>query len=234
MKFYCEYCRNQIDAEKDKKCPTCKASYKDNKEYRRLLEEQEKQKEQAKEQQEYVKKTFKRIGITSGVFAIVIPVIIIAIMGTIIFVGIKEARKNNNKYDDVFKNVEENLEQQSETKEIDPIMVNEEKTSSDYKVKFEKYKLLEQAKDKEFNKLEVTLVVEKISDKFSAWGEDFYCLVNNVSQNVDRFNSDMTTYIKDKNIPATKKLTYYIPKNTTSFDIKYGNEISFHINIQND
>lgn len=237
MKFYCEYCRSQIDAEKDKKCPSCKASYKDNKEYKKILEEKEKQNEQIKEQQEYIQKTFKTVGITSGIFALIVPLVAIGIIGTIIFIGVKEAKKNNNKIDDAFKNVEEKMEDQKETKEekkVEPTVINQEKTSSDYKVKLEKYRILEQTKDKEFDKLEVTLIVEKISDKFSAWGEDFYCLVNNVSQEVDRFNSDMTTYIKDKNIPTSKKLTYYVPKNITSFDIKYGNEISFHVDIKSD
>ena len=36
MKFFCEYCGNRIDAEKDAKCPNCGASYKKNKEFIKL------------------------------------------------------------------------------------------------------------------------------------------------------------------------------------------------------
>ena len=232
MKFYCEYCRSQIDADKDKKCPSCNAPYKDNKEYKKLLEEREQQKKEIKEQQELAKKTIKTVGITSGIFALIIPIFAFAIMGIIIFIGVKEAKKNNNKVDDIFNEVEEKINKEEEKEaEKDPVMINQEKSSADYKVKFEKYKLIEQKKDKEFDKLEVTLVVEKISDKFTAWGEEVYCIANDVSSDKDHFNSDNSTYIKDKNVPTSKKITFYIPKNTKSFDIKYGDEISFHIDM---
>lgn len=229
MKFYCEYCRSQIDADKDKKCPSCNASYKDNKEYKKLLEEREHQKEQIKEQQKYVQKQFKRIGITSGIFALIIPIFVLIIIGTIVYVGIKESKNSNSKFETDFNKKSEVVEDIEVEK--DPVMINQEKSSADYKVKFEKYKLIEQRNNQEFDKLEVTLIVEKISDKFSAWGEEIYCLVNNVSQNKDHFNSDNSTYIKDKNVPTSKKITFYIPKDTKSFDIKYGNEISFHIDM---
>ena len=229
MKFYCEYCRSQIDADKDKKCPSCNASYKDNKEYKKLLEEREHQKEQIKEQQKFVQKQFKRIGITSGIFALIIPIFALIIFGTIVYVGIKESKNSNSKFETDFNKKSEVVEDIEVEK--DPVVINQEKSSADYKIKFEKYKLIEQKKDKEFDKLEVILIVEKISDKFSAWGEEIYCLVNNVSQNKDHFNSDNSTYIKDKNVPTSKKITFYIPKDTKSFDIKYGDEISFHIDM---
>ena len=235
MKFYCEYCRSQIDAEKDKKCPSCKASYKDNKEYRKLLEEKENHEQEIKEHQQYIQKQVLKAGKTAGIFVLIVPILAFVIMGTIIFIGIKEAKKNNNKVDDIFNEVEEKINKTDKKveKEVenDPIIINQEKSSDDYKITFENYKLIDQTKDKEFNKLEVTLVVEKISDKFSAWGEEVYCLVNNVSQEKDRFNSDNSTYIKDKNIPTSKKITFYIPKGTKSFDIKYGNEVDFHIDM---
>ena len=232
MKFYCEYCRSQIDAEIDKKCPSCNASYKDNKEYKKLLEEKEQRKEQIKKQQEYIQNHVMRVGKTAGIFAIAVPLLAFLIMGVIIYLGVKESRKNNNKFDDMFDEVENTINDKKEEKiiEKEPIDINQEKSSDDYKIKFVKYKLIEQ-KNEEFDKLEVTLVVEKISDKFSAWGETIYCLVNGVSQNVDNFNSDISTYIKDKNIPETKKMTYYIQKNIKSFVIKYGNEVEFNIDM---
>ena len=230
MKFYCEYCRSQIDAEKDKKCPSCKASYKDNKEYKKLLEEQEKQKKFIQDQQEFVQKHVKRVGKTAGIFAIIIPIFAFLIMGVIIYIGVKETRKNRNEFNNVFDSIEEKVNGKTEEAK-DPVIINEEKSSEDYKVIFEKYKLIEQKNDKEFDKLEVTLVIEKISDKFSAWGETIYCLVNNVSQNMDSFNSDISTYIKDKNVPTSKKIVFYIPKGTTSFDVKYGNEVDFHVDM---
>lgn len=229
MKFYCEYCRSQIDAEVDKKCPSCNASYKDNKEYKKLLEEKEQRKEQIRKQQEYIQNQVMRVGKTTGIFALIVPIFAFIIIGTIIFIGVKESRKHNNTFNEI-------TEKAEETKEVEKISktINEEKKSEDYRIKFEKYRLIEQKKDNEFDKLEVTLIVEKISDKFAAWGEEIYCLVDNVSQKIDYFNSDTSTHIKDKNIPNSKKLVFYVPKNVKSFDIKYGSEVAFHIDIEND
>lgn len=233
MKFHCEYCRELIDTEKDKKCPSCGATYKENKEYQKMLDEQAQQKELAKQQQEFVHKQFKIVGITGGVFAIIMPIVVISIMGFVIYLGVKETKKNKNNFDDMFDNIENKIDSTKE-KEIEPVEVNEEKTSKDYKVRFEKYRLIEQKNDKEFDKLEVNLVIEIISDNFMASGENIYCLVNNVSQNYDFSGSDTFNYIKDKNVPTSKKMTYYVPKGITSFDIKYGNEVSFHVDIKND
>ena len=234
MKFHCEYCRELIDADKDKKCPSCGATYKDNKEYKKLLEEKEQQKEQIKKQQEFVQKQVMKVGKTAGVFAVAVPLLAFVIMGIIIFIGVREAKKNDNDFDTTFNKIEEKINDTIEDVEKEPVIVNQEKSSNDYKVKFEKYKLEEQKDDNEFDKLEITLIIEKISDTFMANGEEIYCLVDNVSQKYDPFNSDTINYIKDKNIPETRKMTYYVPKNVKSFDIKYGNEVSFHIDIEND
>ena len=239
MKFHCEYCRELVDAEKDKKCPSCGATYKENKEYKKLLEEQEHQKELIKKQQELVHKQVKRMGIAGGIFAIIIPIIIFSIMVLVIYVGIKNSKKMDKEYNDTFKQMEEKINtatgKENKTKdEAKSVIVNEEKTSKDYKVRFDNYKLIKQSNNKEFDKLEVTLIIEIISDNFMASGKDIYCLVNNVSQEYDFSNSDTFNYIKDKNVPTSKKMTYYVPKNLESFDIKYGNEVSFHIDIKND
>ena len=231
MKFHCEYCKELIDSEKDKKCPNCGASYKNNKEYEKLLEEK---KEQQKEFNNHVKKVSKLAIIPF----FMIPIIFIGVFALIVTMAIRSQKNFDNNFDDLEENVEEiintskdNLE---EEKEVEPVIVNQEKSSADYKVKVEKYRLLEQKDDKEYDKLEVTVIVEKISDKFSAWGETIYCLVDNVSQNRDSFNSDISTHISDKGIPLSKKMTYYVPKNLKSFDIKYGNILSFHVDLKND
>lgn len=239
MKFHCEYCRELVDTEKDKKCPSCGATYKENKEYKKLLEEQEQQKKLIKEQQDFVHKQVKRIGIAGGVFVIIVPIIILSIMALVIYVGIKNSKKMDKEYNDTFKKMEEKINtatgKEDKTKEeVKSVIVNEEKISKDYKVKFDNYKLIEQKNDKEFDKLEVNLVIEIISDNFMASGENIYCLVNNVSQNYDFSGSDTFNYIKDKNVPTSKKMTYYVPKELKSFDIKYGNEVSFHVDIKND
>lgn len=234
MKFYCEYCREQIDSDKDKKCPSCGASYKNNKEYAKLLEEK-------KEQQKEFNNQVKKVGKIAIIPFILIPIIFISIFIFIVVMAFKSSKNIDNNFDNIRKLSEENINSTNENinrekkiEEVEPVLVNEEKSSTDYKVKLEKYRLLEQKSDKEYDKLEVTLIIEKISDKFEAWGETIYCLVNNASQKYDGFNSDISTYIKDKGIPETKKMTYYVPKNTKSFDIKYGSDIEFHVDIEND
>lgn len=44
-KITCEHCGSMIDLDHDKKCPTCKAPYSDNKEYKELKQESKKEKE---------------------------------------------------------------------------------------------------------------------------------------------------------------------------------------------
>lgn len=234
MKFHCEYCKELIDSEKDKKCPSCGASYKNNKEYEKLLEEK-------KEQQKEIQDHFKRINKLSIIPFVLAIIIIIGVFALIIVGAIRSQKTNEDDFNDLKNRVEENInwnndneEEEEKEVEVEPIIVNQEKTSEDYKVKVEKYKLLEQKDNNEHDKLEVTVIVEKISNKFNAWGEEIYCLVDNVTQKEDAFDSDISTYIKDKNIPLSKKMTYYVPKNLKSFDIKYGNILSFHIELQND
>ena len=43
MKFFCEYCGNRIDANIDRKCPNCGASYKKNKKFLELEAERKRQ-----------------------------------------------------------------------------------------------------------------------------------------------------------------------------------------------
>ena len=43
MKFFCEYCGNRIDAEKDAKCTNCGASYKKNQSFIKLEAEKKQQ-----------------------------------------------------------------------------------------------------------------------------------------------------------------------------------------------
>ena len=146
-----------------------------------------------------------KVGKTAGVFAVAVPLLAFVIMGIIIFIGVREAKKNDNDFDTTFNKIEEKINDTIEDVEKDPVIVNQEKSSKDYKIKFEKYKLEEQKDDNEFDKLEITLIIEKISDTFMANGEEIYCLVDNVSQKYDPFNSDTINYIKDKNIPETRR-----------------------------
>ena len=39
MKFFCEYCGCNIDADNDSKCPNCGAMYNKNRTYLKLVEE---------------------------------------------------------------------------------------------------------------------------------------------------------------------------------------------------
>ena len=54
MKFFCEYCGCRIDAEIDKKCPNCGASYKKNATFIKLQNEENERKNKINDFQDQV------------------------------------------------------------------------------------------------------------------------------------------------------------------------------------
>ena len=121
--------------------------------------------------------------------------------------------------------------EENEQKKV-TVNFNEFAEIDDYKVKVTKYEVVE---DK-FNNLEegyelvkFHLVVENTSgDQLTK--EDVNCIVDGIAQNNDFTSgySDLPMFIsKDLTVKGTS--TFEVPKDATSYDIKYGDYITIHI-----
>ena len=234
MKFFCEYCGNRIDAEKDHKCPHCGASYKKNETFKKLEEEKKQRQQMVTEQ---TQKVFKHV---FGMFAfskflILIPIVIFVVMFIIIISNVNN-QSNKNKVDDIeqsdfFENLlDKNTN--SEKEDIITVGLNEYAETKKYKVKVTKYEVVEDTfnrLDDSYEYVKFYLVVENISDK-QLIKEDVYCIVDGISQTNDFTSgySDLPMFIP-KNLTVTGTATFEIPVGTNSYDIRYGDYVTIHI-----
>ena len=120
MKIICEHCGTNIDLDKDKVCPNCKASYSKNKDYKEYKERLNKEKDtdiRSKELDNELKektkdimdtglKTFKTTFTISKVMFIIVGIMILAIMTVVIINVINFNNDFDNARDDV-KNTQE-------------------------------------------------------------------------------------------------------------------------------
>ena len=221
MKFFCEYCGNRIDAEKDHKCPHCGASYKRNKNFIKLEEEKNKN---IKMNNEYKHKIMNHVLGTikfSKVFAI-IPIIIFAVIISvfvIIFINVK------NNFD--FKTGTFNSNIESVT-----VNFNEFGKIDEYGVKVTKYEVVENQFDQPqegYEYVKFYLMVENLTEK-QITKEDVNCIVDGIAQTNDFSSgySDLPMFIS-KGLTVKGTATFEVPKDATSYDIRYGDYITIHI-----
>ena len=235
MKFFCEYCGNRIDAEKDHKCPNCGATYKKNKEF---IKQQEEKKKNLEMNNEYKHKIINHVLGTMKFsrFFMLIPIIVFVLVFAIIITGIISVeRKSNNKQDnninvqDIFDSVmgEDSKEQEKVT-----VNFNEFAETEEYKVKVEKYEVVEDT----FNRLESSyeyvkfhLIVENLTTR-ELTKEDVNCIVDGVAQTnkLSSGYSDLPMFIA-RELAVKGTATFIVPTDTTSYDIRYGDYVTIHI-----
>ena len=222
MKFFCEYCGNRIDALKHDKCPHCGASYKKNKSFIKLEEEKKKQQDI---NNEYKKQVFDyTIGAMKfSRWFMIIPILAFVI---ILFVSIFTF-SNIKKNSDPFSNIK--VEEVTEDIEAE---YNEYAETSEYKVKVTKYEVVEDI----FNKVEegyelvkFHIIVENLTNN-QIYKEDVNCIVDGIAQTnyLTSGYSDLTMFI-NKGLTVKGTSTFIVPKETDSYDIKYGDNITIHI-----
>ena len=239
MKFFCEYCGNRIDAERDHKCPNCGASYKKNKEFIKLQEEINKNQEM---NNEYKHKIISHVlgAMKFSRFFMIIPIIAFVIIFTIVILSFLDINKGidekiEEKYDNSI-NIEEMFDSVlgEDTKEQEKITVNfnEFAETEKYKVKVEKYEVLEDT----FNRLDAGyeyvkfhLIVENITTQ-ELTKEDVNCIVDGVAQTnkLSSGYSDLPMFIA-RELAVKGTATFIVPENTTSYDIRYGDYVTIHI-----
>lgn len=249
MKFFCEYCGNRIDAEKDHKCPHCGASYKQNEKFIKLEEER---KREQQVNNEYKHKIINHVlgTVKFSRFFMIIPILIFVIVLTIIITGIiridkksNDNRDNNTNVEEMFDSVLEEqdkmedifdsiIEEQTKEQEKVTVNFNEFAETKDYKVKVEKYEAVEDT----FNRLDAGyeyvkfhLIVENLTTH-ELTKEDVNCIVDGIAQTnkLSSGYSDLPMFIASE-LAVKGTATFIVPKDTTSYDIRYGDYVTIHI-----
>ena len=238
MKFFCEYCGNRIDAELDNKCPNCGASYKKNKSFIALEEERKKETElqNANKQKlfDHVLGTFKFsrwfLLIPVGIFILAFCIIIF------IFSQVSksfDSRRDGSELIDQMENFYDTYNSYDEEKIKDVTAgFDEFATTPKYRVKVNKYNTI----DDNFRKaedgyeiIEFHLLVENLTDN-EIDTEDVNCIVDGVAQKNYYYSghSDLPFDISRKlTVKGTSK--FIVPKSAESYDIKYGDYVTIHI-----
>lgn len=233
MKFFCEYCGNRIDAEKDHKCPHCGASYRKNKSFIKL-EEEKKQK-----QQMFTENSQRAVKTVFGVFAlskifILVPIVIFVII-IISAINISNNSENSNENDSIEEITEdffEDLDLKDSEEEKVTVNFNEFGETKKYKVKVEKYEVVEDIfhhADPGYELVKFHLVVENKTTK-EIDREDVNCIVDGVAQNNDKYagHSDLPFFIS-RELAVKGTATFIVPIDATSYDIRYGDYVTIHI-----
>lgn len=235
MKFFCEYCGCRIDADIDKKCPNCGASYKKNATFIKLEKEKEERKDKFNEVQdrvfEHVNSTFK----FSKVFMI-IPIIVFIIILSVIIFGFVSSQKNyNNTKSNTVKTIIDEKNDNSEetkTKDVTVTGLNTYGETSDYKARVTNYEDVtfwykEASAGYKFVKFYIE--VENLSNN-QIDREDVNCIVNGVAQ-TNEFSSGYSTipFFISKGLTVKGEATFEVPIDATSYDIRYGDYITIHI-----
>lgn len=130
MKIICEHCGTNIDLDKDKVCPNCKAPFSKSQDYKEYKERLEKEKDtdlRSKELDNELKektkdimdtglKTFKSTITISKILFLVTGIIILAIM-TIVIINIVNFNNDHNDIRDEINNTKEMIDNRN--KELD-------------------------------------------------------------------------------------------------------------------
>ena len=236
MKFFCEYCGNRIDAEVDEKCPNCGASYKKNKSF---IELEKNRVQQNELNNEYKHKIINHVLGTmkfSKVFML-IPIIFFLIVFTTIIISIVNFEKDNktNKNDN-FTEVQDKIDSiiNNNSKEQEKVTVgfNEFAETEKYRVKVEKYEVVEDMfhhAGEGYELVKFHLIVENLSDT-SIRSENVNCIVDGIAQNNNIYSgySDLPFQI-DKELAVKGTSTFFVPVNASSYDIRYGDYVTIHI-----
>lgn len=239
MKFFCEYCGNMIDANKDAKCPNCGASYKKNKSYLKLHEEKSKEDQQNKEfKQQVMNHTLGAMKFSK--WFMFIPIIIFVIIFSIVIFSFinfnkgfnNESNKIKTEVETIFDKVTDKIEQQQNEK-LPVVEVSGEYVSTEkYQFKVTKYEVIEDrfnAADEGYELVKFHFVVENLAD-YEISREDVNCIVDGIAQNNDVYSghSDLPFHIA-KGLTVKGTSTFIVPENATSYDIRYGDYITVHI-----
>ena len=226
MKFFCEYCGCRIDSEKDTKCPNCGASYKKNAAF--LKHEEEIKREEIKNKDELEKNEKVVKSATNVIFIIAISIILLGFITMIIsMIGFgKIGKKVANEISDT---IESSINNQEEKITVG---INEYAKTSKYQVKVTGYDVADDFwyHPKEgYEYITFHIVVENLYEK-SITREEVNCIVSGIAQTneISSGYSSLPFYIQ-RDLAVTGDATFEVPIDAKSYDIRYGDHITIHI-----
>lgn len=216
MKFFCEYCGCRIDADVDKKCPNCGASYKKNATFIKLQEEEKERADKVNEFKDEVFKHTTSVFKFSRIFFFLPVVVFIIIIATAIIINIRMNHNTSGKPVTV-----SGLKASGETSQYSAKVTSYEDVTFWHKEAKEGYKFVK-----------FYIEVENLSGK-QINREDVNCVVDGVAQ-TNEFSSGYSTipFFISKGLTVKGEATFEVPKDAKSYDIKYGDDITIHIDIE--
>lgn len=243
MKFFCEYCGYRIDADEDEKCPNCGASYKKNKTFIRLEEEKKQQEINDNKLKEEVRQfTFKNIKFIKWFFLFFIIIFIVVFVSILVSAtGMFKVFKNNKIEEKIINIIDEDKEEKQPEKEIEEkkepeaIIVdglNNYGSIDEYKFMVTGYKVVKSKWPDDYTGenecVKFYFQVQNTSGK-EIRKQEVNCIVDGVAQKQSMFGSNTMTYSIGKDLTVKGDMEFMVPKNATSYDIKYGDYITIHI-----
>jgi len=155
-------------------------------------------------------------------------IIIISTFGN--FGKIIKSQIDNNKQTEIKDNVQSIFDSKKEEDVV--VDFDEYAQTSKYKVKVNKYEVVEDKfnrLDDDYEYVKFHLLVENLTDK-ELTKEDVNCIVDGIAQTNDFTSgySDLPMFIS-KGLTVKGTATFEVPKDATSYDIKYGDYITIHI-----
>lgn len=221
MKFFCEYCGNRIDSNIDSKCPHCGASYKKNETFKKLEEEHKLQMQKNKEDVHKTVRTFTKIFGLSFLMPSLVGIVIFITIIMLIMSFVKFQTGNNSFFDSIVKS-EKNV----------TVGINEYGETSEYKVKVTSYEKEEDIfnnLDSGYEYIKFYLVLENKTNE-EIYREDTNCIVNGIAQtNYSIPGHSTIPLVINKKLTVKGESTFAVPKDATSYDIRYGDYVTIHI-----
>lgn len=257
MKVICEYCGTQIDINKNSLCPSCGASFENNLSYKRIKEHKKKHEEIDLQEREVnlenkrlfhqsinnVTGVFKNV---SGIFKIVVPIIFLIIILVFVFVfyavsksfsrnDIGSSISSDNGISDVLDNIinKEDGEQINDKEVI--VGLNEFGEISKYRVKVDSYEVIKKYPFAILDGYQIVtfhFIVENLTGEKYWLSDSINCIVDGIAQNSKHdFDRDGLPASIAKDLTVHGYEAFEVPKNAKSYDIKFGDYITIHIEL---
>lgn len=242
MKISCEYCGSQIDITKSNVCPNCGASYANNISYKNIKEHEMKEKELdlegkriAHENAKGVTKilnSFSKVFIASFFIPIIIIIIVFVVGVFIVTKGQRVVNSSSNKVIDTI--INSNIDSADVEKAV-TVSLNEFAETSNYKVKVDSYEVIEDYPFKPTEGYQVVtfhFIVENVSGVRYNLYDSINCVVDGIAQSSKHdFDRDSLPYFIEKDLTVHGYKAFEVPINALSYDIKFGNYVTIHIEL---
>lgn len=246
MKIICEYCGTQIDVNKDSICPSCGASFESNVSYKNFKEHKKKhdeielkEREASLENRKLLHQTINNVTGTfnnvSNVFKFV-PIIILFMIIVFVFVFYNISKTFSERTGNIINDSNSFFEQFDDNSDVEKKVVvnlNEFAETSKYRVKVDSYEVIKKYPFDVLDGYEVVtfhFIVENLTGEKYWLRDSINCVVDGIAQNNKyNYDRDELAISIDKGLTIHGYKAFEVPKNAGSYDIKFGDYVTIHI-----